>query len=252
MSRKGGVGKSSVTANLATAVAARGLRVGVLDADIGSPLGEVAGLDILEAGCGVAYFSAWLARRGARPVGLDPTPAQLATARRLQDETGIEFPLVEGVGEALPFPDGSFDLVLSEYGASLWADPFLWVPEAARVLRPGGRLVLVDFAQHEEESLREEHAHRWLGFRDADVEAIDNQIKRLQALGPDPAFISVHSFTPVLNGIARGTVRSSHLLHPSLQFVEISQMMFRKVSFDSPGADVRFEGRVVERQLWFA
>ena len=49
---------------------------------------------------------------------------------------------MEGVGEALPFPDGSFDLVLSEYGASLWADPFLWVPEAARVLRPGGRLVI--------------------------------------------------------------------------------------------------------------
>ena len=116
---------------------------GVTEESIGSPLGDVAGLDILEAGCGVAYFSAWLARRGARPVGLDPTPAQLATARRLQDETGIEFPLVEGVGEALPFPDASFDLVLSEYGASLWADPFLWVPETARVLRPGGRLVFL-------------------------------------------------------------------------------------------------------------
>ncbi len=116
---------------------------GVLDEDIGSPLGEVAGSDILEAGCGVAYFSAWLARRGARPVGLDPTPAQLQTAQRLQAETGIEFPLVEGVGESLPFPDGSFDLVLSEYGASLWADPYAWIPECARVLRPHGRLVFL-------------------------------------------------------------------------------------------------------------
>jgi len=116
---------------------------GVTEESIGSPLGDVEGLDILEAGCGVAYLSAWLAKRGARPVGLDPTPAQLATARRLQDETGIEFPLVEGIGEALPFPDASFDLVLSEYGASLWADPYAWVPEAARVLRPGGRLVFL-------------------------------------------------------------------------------------------------------------
>lgn len=116
---------------------------GVLEQDIGSPLGQVEGLDVLEAGCGVAYFSAWLARRGARPVGLDPTPAQLETARRTQAETGIEFPLVEGVGEALPFPGGSFDLVLSEYGASLWADPYAWIPEAARVLRPGGKLVFL-------------------------------------------------------------------------------------------------------------
>ncbi len=116
---------------------------GVTEESIGSPLGAVAGLDILELGCGVAYFSAWLARRGARPVGLDPTPAQLETARRLQLETGLEFPLVEGVGEAIPYPADSFDLVLSEYGASLWADPDAWVPEAARVLRPGGRLIFL-------------------------------------------------------------------------------------------------------------
>lgn len=116
---------------------------GVPDDAIGSPLGEVAGLDVLDLGCGTGYFSAWLARRGARPVALDPTPAQLATVRRLQAETGLEFPLVEGVGESLPFPDASFDLAISEYGASLWADPGRWVPEAARVLRPGGRLVFL-------------------------------------------------------------------------------------------------------------
>ena len=108
---------------------------GVTEESIGSPLGDVAGQDILDLGCGTGYFSAWLAVRGGRPVGLDPTPAQLQTARRIQAETGIEFPLVEGVGEAMPFPDDSFDIVLSEYGASLWADPFAWIPEAARVLR---------------------------------------------------------------------------------------------------------------------
>jgi SAM-dependent methyltransferase len=106
-------------------------------------LGDVNGLDVVELGCGTAYFSAWLARRGARVVGVDPTPAQLATARRLQRETGIEFPLIEAIGEDVPLPDSSFDLVQSEYGASLWADPYRWIPEAARLLRPGGRLIFL-------------------------------------------------------------------------------------------------------------
>jgi SAM-dependent methyltransferase len=106
-------------------------------------LGDVSGLDIVELGCGTAYFSAWLTRRGARAVGVDPTPAQLVTARRLQRETGIEFPLIEAIGEDVPLPDSSFDLVLSEYGASLWADPYRWIPEAARLLRPRGRLIFL-------------------------------------------------------------------------------------------------------------
>jgi SAM-dependent methyltransferase len=106
-------------------------------------LGDVNGLDAVELGCGTAYFSAWLARRGARVVGVDPTPAQLATARRLQRETGIEFPLIEAIGEDVPMPDSSFDLALSEYGASLWADPYRWIPGGARLLRPGGRLIFL-------------------------------------------------------------------------------------------------------------
>ncbi len=106
-------------------------------------LGDVNDLDVVELGCGTAYFSAWLARRGARVVGVDPTPAQLETARRMQRETGIEFPLLEAIGEDVPLPDSSFDLVHSEYGASIWADPYRWIPEAARLLRPAGRLVFV-------------------------------------------------------------------------------------------------------------
>jgi SAM-dependent methyltransferase len=104
---------------------------------------DLAGLDVVELGCGVAYFSAWLARRGARPVGVDPTPAQLETARRCMRETGIEFPLVEAYGEEVPLPDGAFDLALSEYGASIWADPYQWIPEAARLLRDEGLLVFL-------------------------------------------------------------------------------------------------------------
>jgi SAM-dependent methyltransferase len=104
---------------------------------------SVDGLDVVELGCGTAYVSAWLARRGARPVGVDPTPAQLATARRCQQEMGLVFPLVEAAAERVPLPDASFDLAISEYGASIWADPYLWIPEAARLLRPSGRLVFL-------------------------------------------------------------------------------------------------------------
>jgi ubiquinone/menaquinone biosynthesis C-methylase UbiE len=106
-------------------------------------LGDVAGLDVVELGCGTAYFSAWLARRGARVVGVDPTPAQLETARRMQQQTGLEFPLIEAAGEDVPLPDASFDLALSEYGASIWADPYKWIPEAARLLRGAGRLIFL-------------------------------------------------------------------------------------------------------------
>jgi len=115
---------------------------GVRESDLGV-LGDVGGLDVVDLGCGTGYFSAWLARRGARPVGVDVTPAQLATARRLQAETGIEFPLLEASAEDVPLPDASFDLAFSEYGASIWCDPHKWLPEAYRLLRPGGRLVFL-------------------------------------------------------------------------------------------------------------
>jgi SAM-dependent methyltransferase len=112
------------------------------EADVGA-LPQVDGLDAIELGCGTAYFSAWLARRGARPVGVDQSAEQLATARAMQAEHGLEFPLLEADAEAVPLPDASFDFALSEYGASLWCDPHRWIPEAARLLRPGGRLVFL-------------------------------------------------------------------------------------------------------------
>ena len=115
---------------------------GIPETEVGA-LGDVAGLDVVELGCGTAYLAAQLAKLGAHPVGVDPTPAQLDTARRMQQETGIAFPLIEAPGERVPLPDASFDLAVSEYGASIWADPYLWVPEAARLLRPGGRLVFL-------------------------------------------------------------------------------------------------------------
>jgi SAM-dependent methyltransferase len=103
----------------------------------------VEGLDVVELGCGTGYVSAWLARRGAWPVGVDPTPGQLEIAQRCQERIGPSFPLVRAAGEQVPLRDGSFDLVISEYGAAVWADPEAWIPEAARLLRPGGELIFL-------------------------------------------------------------------------------------------------------------
>ncbi|HSO66138.1 MAG TPA: class I SAM-dependent methyltransferase [Ornithinibacter sp.] len=106
-------------------------------------LGDVRGLDVAELACGTAYVSAWLARAGARPVALDLSGEQLATARRLQGTLGPVFPLVQADAEHLPLATGCVDLVVSEHGAAAWCDPARWLPEAARVLRPGGRLVFL-------------------------------------------------------------------------------------------------------------
>jgi SAM-dependent methyltransferase len=106
-----------------------------------SVLPEVKDKDVIELGCGTAYFGAWLKRAGARRVvGVDVTPAQLETARRMDEEFGLGLELVEANAEDVPLPNDSFDVVVSEYGASIWCDPALWIAEAARLLRPGGEL----------------------------------------------------------------------------------------------------------------
>src|SRR5258707_1023440 len=116
---------------------------GIPESEVGLLPADLAGKDTIELGCGTAYVSAWLARRGARPVGIDNSEKQLATARRLQAEHGIDFPLLHGNAETVPYPDASFDLAISEYGAAIWADPYRWIPEAARLLRVGGALVFL-------------------------------------------------------------------------------------------------------------
>ncbi|MGZ8626834.1 MAG: class I SAM-dependent methyltransferase [Actinomycetota bacterium] len=106
-------------------------------------LPDVDGLDVAELGCGTGYVSSWLARRGAWPVALDNSSRQLSTARMFQEEFGLRFPLIHANAEQLPLRDESVDLAVSEYGAAIWCDPYVWIPEAARILRPGGRLVFL-------------------------------------------------------------------------------------------------------------
>ena len=104
---------------------------------------DMAGMDAIELGCGTAYVSAWMARRGARVMGIDNSSRQLETARRLQTQHGLSLTLVRGDAEAVPFADASFDFAISEYGAAIWCNPFTWIPEAYRLLRPGGELVFL-------------------------------------------------------------------------------------------------------------
>jgi SAM-dependent methyltransferase len=101
-------------------------------------LGDVAGKDILELGCGAAQWSIALAKVGARPVGIDLSERQLEHARRLMADARVDFPLIHGSAEHVPLPDGSFDIVFCDHGAMTFADPYRTVPEVVRLLRPGG------------------------------------------------------------------------------------------------------------------
>jgi SAM-dependent methyltransferase len=106
-------------------------------------LATFSGGRVIDLGCGTGYVSAWLSRMGGDPIGVDNSSAQLSSARRLQHQFDLHFPLVHGDAEHLPFADQSFDFAISEYGAAIWCDPYRWIPEAARVLRSGGRLVFL-------------------------------------------------------------------------------------------------------------
>jgi SAM-dependent methyltransferase len=104
-------------------------------------LADVDGLDALELGCGAAQFGIKVAMRGARVIGMDFSANQLAAAGPNMASSGVRIPLVRANAEELPFTDSRFDLVFCDHGAMTFADPLVTVPEVARILRPGGRLI---------------------------------------------------------------------------------------------------------------
>ena len=116
---------------------------GIAESHAGVLPASLDGQDTIELGCGTGYVSAWLSRLGARPTGLDNSAAQLATARQLQERFRLRYPLVHASAEQTPFAGESFDLAISEYGACIWCDPYAWIPEAGRLLRPGGELIFL-------------------------------------------------------------------------------------------------------------
>lgn len=104
---------------------------------------DMADLDAIELGCGTGYVSGWMIRRGARVTAIDISTEQLATARSIAADHGADITFIEGNAEETSLPDASFDFAISEYGASIWCPPDKWLPEAWRLLRPGGRLVFL-------------------------------------------------------------------------------------------------------------
>ncbi len=104
---------------------------------------DMTGMTAIELGCGTGYVSGWMVRRGAEVTAVDQSKEQLATAKRLavEHETCVAF--IEANAEAVPLSDSSFDFAVSEYGAAIWCDPDIWVPEAHRLLRRGGTLAFL-------------------------------------------------------------------------------------------------------------
>jgi SAM-dependent methyltransferase len=111
-----------------------------LTEEVVGALGDVTGRDVLEVGCGAGQCSRWVAAQGGRPVGLDLSHRQLQHSRRIDADSGVAVPSVQGTATHLPFADDTFDVAFCSFGALQFVqDLERAVAETARVLRPGGR-----------------------------------------------------------------------------------------------------------------
>ena len=126
--------------------------------------------DLLDIGTGTGRIVEIFADRVEQAVGVDLSHEMLLVARSKLERARLRNCLVRhGDMYKLPLPGESFDAVTIHQVLHFAEQPGEVIREAQRVLRPGGRLVVVDFAAHEREALREEHAHRWLGFTDQQI-----------------------------------------------------------------------------------
>lgn len=134
--------------------------------------GEIDVNDLLDIGTGTGRILEVFAPHIQRGLGIDLSPDMLTLARAALAEKGLSHCQVR-LGDMYDIPVGneSFDLVISHQVLHFADDPALALREAARVLRPGGLAVIVDFAPHEREFLRDEHRHRRLGFDEDEIAA---------------------------------------------------------------------------------
>lgn len=126
--------------------------------------------DFLDVGTGTGRMLEIFGRKVRHGTGVDLSREMLALARANLDQASLKHCHVRlGDMYALPVPDASIDVALFHQVLHFADEPAAAIAEAARVLRPGGRLAVVDFAPHDLENLRTEHAHRRLGFGDREV-----------------------------------------------------------------------------------
>jgi len=126
--------------------------------------------DLLDIGTGTGRIIEILGRRVVHALGIDTSREMLAVARVNLERAGLDNSIVRlGDMYQLPLGDAGFDAVVIHQVLHYADRPAAVIAEAARVLRPNGLLLVVDFAPHALEFLREEHAHRRLGFADGDV-----------------------------------------------------------------------------------
>ncbi|WP_114394700.1 ArsR/SmtB family transcription factor [Oleisolibacter albus] len=148
------------------------------------PTGEIG--DLLDIGTGTGRMLELTAPRAARVVGIDGSRDMLAVARVNLEKAGLRHAQVRlGDMYQLPLPGQSQDVVIIHQVLHFAEDPAGALAEAARVLRPGGVLLIVDFAAHTLDYLRSEHAHRRLGFEPAEVAGWLSRA----GLTPDPAVL---------------------------------------------------------------
>lgn len=127
--------------------------------------------DLVDMGTGTGRVLEVLGPHVERAIGIDLSREMLSVARTNLERLNLSNCMVrQGDIAQLPLPAGAADAVTIHQVLHYATDPAALVAEAARVLEPGGRLAVVDFAPHGEEALRDQHAHRRLGFEDAEVE----------------------------------------------------------------------------------
>ncbi len=149
-------------------------RLHVGDAEVEAAMLEAGGAtpvrSLLDVGTGTGRVLELFADRIENGLGIDLSRQMLNLARSRLEQLGLAHCAVRhGNVYNLDLPAGSIDLAVLHHVLHFLDDPAQAVAEAARTLRPGGRLIVVDFAAHSYESMRSDYAHHWLGFTDADV-----------------------------------------------------------------------------------
>jgi ArsR family transcriptional regulator len=143
---------------------------------------------VADLGCGTGLMLASLAPHVERVIGVDASEEMLAAARtRLEGVANVD--LRRGSAESLPIETSSVDAATMMLVLHHLASPGAAIAEAARILRPGGRLLVVDMTPHDREEYRQQMGHVWLGFSEEQMKRLLTQsglsAPRVQALPPD-------------------------------------------------------------------